>query len=396
MEMLSSARAILLLLLAAATGAATDTPLAVTVGGDSFQGTLLSADAAGQAAFQTKDGRKEIPIAQLVRWGKCVEPDRSPLLLLHDGTILVAGILEAEGDNLAVDSEALGLLRLPLRNVAAIVLHLPASSIQRDRLLDTALRNEQDAARVVMLNGDVMRGKLAALDDRSVSLRTAVGPVQLEFDRVSTVTLAQEDRVQRETRQKSTLVGLADGTRAVLTAFAIQAETATLTTVGGLAWKCDAREVVFLQPTSPRIVYLSDITPSGYRHVPYLELTWKFRTDRNVLGGIMRCGGQMYLKGLGMHTAARISYVPPQKSKAFQASLGIDDVTDGMGSVRFRVFVDGSEKYVSPTVRGLEEPLPISVEVTGAQRLDLVVDFADRADVQDQANWLDARFVLAD
>ena len=35
----------------------------------------------------------------------------------------------------------------------------------------------------------------------------------------------------------------------------------------------------------------------------------------------------------------------------------------------------------------------VSVDVTGAKRLRLLVEFADHGDVQDHANWLDARVV---
>ena len=35
----------------------------------------------------------------------------------------------------------------------------------------------------------------------------------------------------------------------------------------------------------------------------------------------------------------------------------------------------------------------VSVDVTGAKTLELLVDYADRADQQDHANWLDARLV---
>jgi hypothetical protein len=35
--------------------------------------------------------------------------------------------------------------------------------------------------------------------------------------------------------------------------------------------------------------------------------------------------------------------------------------------------------------------LPISVDVSQAQALALIVDFADRGDVLDRAAWLDAR-----
>jgi hypothetical protein len=77
--------------------------------------------------------------------------------------------------------------------------------------------------------------------------------------------------------------------------------------------------------------------------------------------------------------------------KRFQADLGIDDSTNGQGSVQFRVLVDGEEKFVSPIVRGGKPPVPVSIDITGAKTLELVVDYADRADVLDHADWLNAR-----
>jgi endo-alpha-N-acetylgalactosaminidase len=77
----------------------------------------------------------------------------------------------------------------------------------------------------------------------------------------------------------------------------------------------------------------------------------------------------------------------------FEADVGIDDSTGGRGSVQFRVLVDGKEKFTSPIVRGGDSPLPVSVDVTGAEKLELVVDYADRGDVLDHADWLNARLV---
>ena len=75
----------------------------------------------------------------------------------------------------------------------------------------------------------------------------------------------------------------------------------------------------------------------------------------------------------------------------FQAELGIDDSTGGRGSVQFRVLVDGQERFASPIIRGGNPPVPVSVDVAGAKKLELVVDYADRADVLDHADWLNAR-----
>ena len=55
-------------------------------------------------------------------------------------------------------------------------------------------------------------------------------------------------------------------------------------------------------------MYLSDLKPAEYHQTPYLDLPWPYQTDRNVTGGLLRCGGRLYLKGLGVHSAARLVY----------------------------------------------------------------------------------------
>jgi endo-alpha-N-acetylgalactosaminidase len=81
------------------------------------------------------------------------------------------------------------------------------------------------------------------------------------------------------------------------------------------------------------------------------------------------------------------------RAKRFESLVGIDDSTLGGGSVRFRVLIDGKEKFASPIIRGGDTPLPVSVDVTGAKELELLVDYADRADVLDHADWLNARLI---
>ena len=87
-----------------------------------------------------------------------------------------------------------------------MVLRLPASRIDRDRLLDDAIRNDEETARVVMLNGDRTCGELVEFSDRSVSLRTAVGMIELDLERVDTLTLPATGD---DPPVDSTVVGLA-------------------------------------------------------------------------------------------------------------------------------------------------------------------------------------------
>jgi hypothetical protein len=156
-------------------------------------------------------------------------------------------------------------------------------------------------------------------------------------------------------------------------------------------------DVVFLQSVGESSVYLSDLEAASYRHVPYLDVEWPYERDRNVTGGPLVVGGKRFLKGVGMHSASRLTYRLDKKYARFDAAVAIDDVADGRGSVTFGVYLlrDGklTEAYKSEIVRGGEAPRAVSVDVSGADALTLVVDYADRGDEMDRADWLDARLV---
>jgi hypothetical protein len=188
-------------------------------------------------------------------------------------------------------------------------------------------------------------------------------------------------------------VGLRDGTRLLAAAAELHGDALELTTPAGDKWKATSADLVFLMPQSGRAVFLSDIRPDEYRFLPYLDIAWPYRTDRNVTGGQLRSGGCLYLKGLGVHSAARLSYKLDRPWGRFQAQIGIDDSTGGLGSAGFRVFVDGKLKFASQSVRGGAKPQAVSIDLAGAKQLDLVVDYGEAGDVMDRADWLDARLV---
>ena len=142
-------------------------------------------------------------------------------------------------------------------------------------------------------------------------------------------------------------IGLGDGARLRAARWQLAGDALELTTLSGAKWKAEAKDLGLFMPQSSHAVYLSDIKPNEYRFLPYLEMKWPYKTDRNVTGGQLRCGGRLYLKGLGVHSAAVLGYKLDRPWRRFQAEVGIDDSTDGRGSVGFRIFVDGKVKYTS-------------------------------------------------
>ena len=127
-------------------------------------------------------------------------------------------------------------------------------------------------------------------------------------------------------------------------------------------------DVVALQGLGgEKFVYLSDLEPADYRHVPYLSIAWPYRRDRNVSGEPLMVGGKRYLKGIGMHSAARLTYRLDGKYRRFDAAAALDDSSERRGSVTFGVYLlrDGQWKQAatSDVVRGGDPPENVSVDV---------------------------------
>ncbi len=436
-----------------------DAPLAVPVTGEPFRAELSAVDAGWQLTFRIGQRQLAMPAADLVCWGQCPEQGRAGGLVLADGSLLMAEAVAADGQQLTADSELFGTLKLPLEAVSGVVFHVSSNRADHDKLLDrlaranspltsgeglgvkiisplpTNLRSvpgEGQGVRAVLLlhNGDELSGLLTGIADDTVKLQTDVGLVEVKTDRAKALIFnpALKRKPAAKVSPLQAWVGLSDGSRLLATQLLVENESAKLTVVGQ-PLAASQRALVFLQPLGGRSVYLSDLKPTEYRQTPYLDLSWPYQADRNVTGGFLRCGGRLYLKGLGVHSTARLVYdlgegpgvkkisplptnlrsVPREgpgvkkisplplgegqgvRAKRFEAEAGIDDSTVGQGSVRFYVLVDGQEKFASPIVRGGQPPVPVSVDISNAKKLELVVDYADRADVLDHADWLNAR-----
>ena len=371
--------------------------IAEPVDAEPFAGAISGIDADWQITFAGNLPRRIIPAANLVQWGSPAEAARSPVLVLADGGLLVADGIRSDSVSLTADSDLLGAIHLPLGQMAGVVLHPPNDRAARDRLFDRVTVASGQADRLLLLNGDQLSGTIQAIRDDQVLVQAEVGPLSVSADRIAAVAFHAPAPAAPAASPTSLTVwtGFADGSRLRAERLVIEdsAKTLRVTLPGGPTFAAATASLVWLQPLNGRAVYLSDRHVDGYRHVPFLSLAWPFKIDRSVEGRWLRSGGRLYAKGVGVHSAARLTYLLDGSYRRFAADLGVDDETSAGGSVRFRVFVDGQSKFTSEIVRGGKPPLPVSVDIAGAKRLDLVVDFADRADELDHADWLNARIV---
>ncbi|WP_432663066.1 NPCBM/NEW2 domain-containing protein [Wukongibacter baidiensis] len=146
----------------------------------------------------------------------------------------------------------------------------------------------------------------------------------------------------------------------------------------------------------PNKVYLSDIrcesATSGWGY---------FKADSSVAGDShsdfdpIVIEKQRFSKGLGVHANSELVYNIDGKYKTFKTYIGIDDEVSG-GSVKFQVKGDGRLLYQSPTIYHNTKAIPISVDVSGVNRLVLKVTDAGNGHSKDHADWADAKLLTAD
>ena len=116
---------------------------------------------------------------------------------------------------------------------------------------------------------------------------------------------------------------------------------------------------------------------------------------KTVDGNPLTLGGKVYAHGLGTHAVSRLVINLQGGAAKFEALAGLDDEKKGHGSVQFQVYVDGSKKLETPTLHGGDAPVPVSVDLTGAKKMTLVVTDGGDGNDSDHADWADARLTLA-
>lgn len=114
----------------------------------------------------------------------------------------------------------------------------------------------------------------------------------------------------------------------------------------------------------------------------------------------VRIGDQAFTHGLGTHANSELAVHLPPGAAQFKAFVGIDnnyDTGGTRGSVEFSVEIGGQEMFHSPTLRGGDQPCPVSIDIPeGTDLLILKVDTTPDGPGYDQSDWADAQLIMND
>jgi len=122
-----------------------------------------------------------------------------------------------------------------------------------------------------------------------------------------------------------------------------------------------------------------------------MEQSWgRPRAGLSVDGNALILNGHVYVHGIGTHALSEMIIDLYGSARRFEAVVGVDDESGEAGSVVFVVIVDGKEVFRSEVLHGGDSPKSISIDLTGAREMTLLVEDAGDNIHYDHADWAGA------
>jgi len=324
---------------------------------------------------------------------------RNEHVILANGDRLPGTVRELTGDRLLIRAN-LGKeadLNIPLSAVSAIWVVAPESEDNADkgRRRLAALKRSRDTAS--LRNGDIVEGTLNAINPKSrdVQIESAKKDVTIPFSKIAVIALNSE--LVRPLQPKGVRARLVLQSGCRLTLDSARAGHGVLTgkTGYGVEVTIPLDQILAIDWLGGCATYLSDLKPRSYLRSVWGGVSWPYVNDASVMETDLRFGGELFDKGLGMHTSSRLTYTIGSDDAWFEARVGLDDGVGREGHARIQVLLNGKPQKLAwdGYLTWKKGPRDIRLPVSGAKELTLVSDFGDYGDVQGCVDWANARII---
>jgi hypothetical protein len=374
------------------------------LGGEAVTGPIGQLDA-DRLTVQTADGPVSLETEDITGLSR-PSPPRPPdvqsavRVELADGSRLVAAEYSVR-DGLATILGPRGrITEVPTRDLSAVRLgpQTDAAAAEWSRILESDLDGDLLVIRKTE-SLDYHRGVLGDVSDTVV--RFELDGELLPVKRAKVHGLVYHRAADRSLPDAVCSITDADGSRWQARSIRLDGDLLRWSTPSGLEITCPSQEVVRIDFSQGKIVYLSDLEPESIEWTPYfgspqqlpaLAQLFAPRTDRGLEPGPLLLDGKPYQKGLALHSRTSLVYRLPGRFRRFKATAGVDDRVRPRGNVR--LLIHGDERLlVETTITGTDPPQQLDLDLTGVRRLAILVDFGDDLDVADHLDLCDARVV---
>jgi hypothetical protein len=384
------------------------------------RGRLISLSLNDGALVRLSSGKEQhIPLADLVRIDAegSVQPHgpRDLRFTLY-GRNHLYGLIAGSGDeSVVVETVDLGSVEVPLewimridtaraiqpahrrsvewfdrsRQRAASVAdyELPAAPTSRS----TAHESAEDM--ILLTNGDVVRGFVTAIDAEGVGIESTLGETKIPHRMVVSMRLAGSP--PKRLGRPHAILTFRNSGRLTVTDIEWSGGMvhAGVAMRSGGKIRVEAERIVRVDVVGSRWEWLATQTPISAQHTPMLALGYNHMTDRNVLGGPIKVAGETFEHGVGVHSQSSLTYDLKGAYGEFVTRFGIDDDSGPLADVSVRILIDGKPRLERGNVRRGTLHGPVRLDVAGANRIELIVDFGLNGDLQDRFNWVEPALI---
>ncbi|MGQ4389824.1 sigma-70 family RNA polymerase sigma factor [Streptomyces sp. SAS_270] len=104
-------------------------------------------------------------------------------------------------------------------------------------------------------------------------------------------------------------------------------------------------------------------------------------------------GHKTYTHGVTVHGESSVTIDLNRNCSAYDALVGVDDMTLGLGRLRFSVYADGARLWRSRLITGHDQAVPLHVNLTGRKTIRLVVEPHTPFDSVALGDWAESKFL---
>lgn len=313
-----------------------------------------------------------------------------------DRLVGIPGRFDNESVEFAVP--ALGVVPVPLEQIQ-IWKNPQSSELQWQSALERlASRTTNDADpdeatldRLLLNNGDLVRGIITQVDSEAFTLETPAGPARIAQQRVIAAIIIPISLPEKQ--RSGARLYLDTGTRLTARSVKWTGISLTVEVLDGVKREITADHLLHLDVLGGRWRWLTELTPMSVEQVPMLSLDWPHRVDRNVLGGPLKVKGQAFEHGIGVHSRSVLAYSLRRTYRQFVTAYGIDDDSGPYADVSVTIRVDDRTVHTRNSLQPGTFVGPLRFDVTGADRLELIVDFGRRGGIQDRFDWIESALI---
>ncbi len=316
-------------------------------------------------------------------------------LVLRNGDVLDGEPVGVSGQSLQFKITELGPIDIPLKNLATM-----QSKDNKNPLSSTA--TDKDLVR--LKNGDQVEGFFINVNTDKLQITTNANDsatTDIELSKVDRIAFGGVSPARAVPPLSARLTFLSGSTLTVpLTdknkTFSWSVGDITLKDPAGQERKTTPDQVSAVEVLGGRVVFLTEIDPASDQQTSYLGTVWPTQVNKNVLGGTLKVGKNIFGRGLGVHTRSILTYdlqAAGGKFDALTLRAGLDDSSAPYGEANLSIVLDGKVLWEAKGMKAGQISEELNLPLKEGKMLELHAEPAGKLDVLGRVDWVNAALI---